>query len=191
VRKLLYLPIVIVVAALLFFATSGSFLVVDRPDHSDAIVVLAGETDRRPARALELLSQGYALRVLIDIPASDRIFGHNLLQLAQEYVNSLAQAKSVDLCSIVGLSTKAETQDVAQCLETIHAHKVLLVTSDYHTRRALSIFSRELPQYQFSVAAAIDPQQFGASWWKRRQWAKMNFDEWTRLVWWEAVDRWR
>jgi DUF218 domain len=190
VRKLLYLTIVIVVAALLFLATSGSFLVVDRPGHSDAIVVLAGETDRRPARALEFLSQGYAPKVLIDIPASDRIFGHNLFQLAQEYVNSLAQAKSVELCSIVGLSTKAETHDVAECLERIHAHKVLLVTSDYHTRRALNIFRRELPQYQFSVAAAISTQQFGASWWKRRQWAKMNFDEWTRLVWWEAVDRW-
>ena len=24
-----------------------------------------------------------------------------------------------------------------------------------------------------------------------RQWAKINFDEWLRLVWWQAVDRWR
>jgi len=33
--------------------------------------------------------------------------------------------------------------------------------------------------------------QFGGKWWKHRQWAKVNFDEWLRLVWWQAVDRWR
>ena len=41
-------------------AKAGSFLVVDAPHRSDAILVLAGETDRRPLRALELLSQGLA-----------------------------------------------------------------------------------------------------------------------------------
>ena len=32
---------------------SGKFLVIDQPRKSDVILVLAGETDRRPARALE------------------------------------------------------------------------------------------------------------------------------------------
>ncbi|MGA9509163.1 MAG: hypothetical protein WBV55_11130, partial [Candidatus Sulfotelmatobacter sp.] len=40
-------------------AKVGSFLVVDAPRRSDTILVLAGETDRRPQRALELLSEGY------------------------------------------------------------------------------------------------------------------------------------
>jgi len=48
-----------------------------------------------------------------------------------------------------------------------------------------------LPNHEFSVAAASDPAQFGGQWWKHRQWAKVNFDEWLRLVWWQAVDRWR
>ena len=68
---------------------------------------------------------------------------------------------------------------------------MLVVTSDYHTRRALSTFRHEVPDMQISVAAATDQQQFGGSWWRHRQWAKLNFDEWLRLVWWEAVDRWR
>lgn len=182
---------IVAMVVLFFFLTSGSFLVVNHPERADAIVVLAGETDRRPSHALELLGQAYAPRVFIDVPATNVIFGHNLLQIAQDYVRSLPQAQSVELCPIVGLSTKAETDDVDRCLQPIHARNVLLVTSDYHTRRALSIFSHELPQYHFSVAAAIDRQQFETAWWKRRQWAKMNFDEWLRLVWWEAVDRWR
>jgi len=64
------------------------------------------------------------------------------------------------------------------------------VTSDYHTRRALSVFRKEVPGYSYSVAAASDPVQFGARWWQHRQWAKNNTDEWMRLLWWELVDRW-
>ena len=71
------------------------------------------------------------------------------------------------------------------------AKRILIVTSDYHTRRALSIFRHELPGRSFSVAAAYDPAEFGTLWWTHRQWAKILFDEWIRLVWWNAVDRWR
>jgi uncharacterized SAM-binding protein YcdF (DUF218 family) len=65
------------------------------------------------------------------------------------------------------------------------------VTSDYHTRRALAVFSRRLPQYQWNVAAAHNPLQFGDAWWTDREWAKATFDEWSKLAWWEAIDRWR
>jgi hypothetical protein len=176
---------------LLFSLTSGGFLVVNNPQHADVIVVLAGETFRRPNRGLELLSQNYAPRMLLDVPALEMIYGQNAVELAQHYVQQLPQRQSVTVCPVFGLSTKAETQDVARCAEQIGAHSILVVTSDYHTRRALSAFQHELPQYKIYVASAGDPQQFNAGWWKRRQWAKMNFDEWIRLAWWEAVDRWR
>ena len=68
---------------------------------------------------------------------------------------------------------------------------VIVVTSDFHTRRALSVFTREIPAYKFSVAAAYNPSEFGVQWWRHRQWAKVNFDEWLRLLWWETIDRWR
>jgi hypothetical protein len=190
-RKFRFLLAAVLLFFLFFSVTSGRFLVVNSPGHADMIVVLAGEPDRRPARALELLSQGYAGKALIDVPATNKIFGFNLLQLAQDYVRALPLSNSVAICPVYGLSTKAETQDVEHCLRKSGAKNVLLVTSDYHTRRALSIFRHELPSYRFSVAAVNDRQQFGTKWWQQRQWAKMNFDEWTRLVWWEAVDRWR
>jgi hypothetical protein len=28
-------------------------------------------------------------------------------------------------------------------------------------------------------------------WWQHREWAKVNFEEWSKLIWWELVDRWR
>jgi uncharacterized SAM-binding protein YcdF (DUF218 family) len=73
----------------------------------------------------------------------------------------------------------------------MHAHSVLIVTSASHTGRALRIFRHRLPQYKFSTAAAQDPSHFGIHWWTNREWAKTTVDEWVKLVWFEAVDRWR
>ena len=190
-KKLRTVLIVLIALALFLFSTSGHFLIVNRPQHADAIVVLAGETDRRPALGLQLLQQGYAPRMVLDVPANAKIYDETMLQISQQYVRELPQAQSVIICPIYGLSTKAESQDVSQCLRTLGIHSILVVTSDYHTRRALSTFRHELPGMQISVAAATDPQQFGGAWWQHRQWAKLNFDEWLRLVWWHVVDRWR
>ncbi len=78
-----------------------------------------------------------------------------------------------------------------RCLQPLHARRVLIVTSDYHTRRSLMIFRHCLPQYQFSVAGAVNPSQFGQAWWSNREWAKTTFDEWLKMLWFQLVDRWR
>ncbi len=174
-----------------FAVHAGSVLVVDKPLRSDVILVLAGETDRRPARALELLDAGYARRVIIDVPAAASIYGFTNIDLANKYVQRLPQSAAVEICPIEGLSTKDEALDAEKCLARGRGNRVLIVTSDFHTRRALSIFRRELRGTDFSAAAAYDDTQFGPRWWTHRQWAKTCVDEWLRLVWWTAVDRWR
>lgn len=190
VRKLKGLLGIAALVFLVLLASSGWFLVLDKPEKSDVILVLAGEADQRPARALELLGEGYAPHVILDVPAQTRIYQSSQLELAQRYVAGLPNAGAITVCPIAGLSTKAESTDAATCIEKLGAHRVLLVTSDFHTRRALSTFRKAAPSFEYSVAAAHDPQQFGAQWWRHRQWAKTNFDEWARLVWWQLVDRW-
>ena len=170
---------------------AGSFLMVNAPRPSDVIVVLAGETDKRPERALELLAQGYGRRVVLDVPTNSKLYEFTEIQLAQKYIQDLPQGASVSVCPIDGLSTMDESKDAEKCLAREGGKSVLIVTSDFHTRRALNIFQRELPGYEYSVAAAPDSEQFGARWWMHRQWAKTFVNEWLRLIWWEAVDRWR
>jgi hypothetical protein len=178
--------------ALALVATrSGKWLVVDEPRRSDVILVLAGETGRRPERALQLLEQGYGRRVVIDVPVGATIFTFSAIELAKKYVESLPRSAVISICPIVGLSTKDEAHDAEKCLGGEPAASVLLVTSDYHTRRALKIFRHELPARSFSVAAAYDDTQFGIRWWTHRQWAKTAVDEWLRVLWWNVVDRWR
>ena len=171
-------------------ATSGRFLVVNQLMKSDLIVVRTGKTDKLPARGLELLDQGYASRLILDVPAETRIYQWNQADLARKYVEGLPQAGSIAVCPVHGQSTRDEAEDVARCLQGVSSQSILLVTSDYHTRRALSIFSRVSPA-SYSVAAAFDEHEFGTQWWRHRQWAKVNFEEWLKLIWWELFDRWR
>jgi len=188
-RLVTVLLLVVLLAALASHA--ARFLVVDEPEKSDVIVVLAGETNTRPDHALELLRQEMAPRVLIDVQARAEIYDQHLADIARKYVSGLAEADRVSVCPTWGLSTNTEAPDVVPCLQPLDAHRVLIVTSDYHTRRALAIFRHRLPQYQFSVAAARDSEHFGDAWWKNREWAKTTLGEWSKMLWWEAVDRWR
>jgi uncharacterized SAM-binding protein YcdF (DUF218 family) len=179
-----------VIVVLVLGATCGRFLVINEAHQSDVIVVLAGETDQRLIRGLEALDQGYATRLLLDVPAKDKIYGWDLMDLAQKYVGTLPQANRITICPIYALSTRSEVADVSRCLQGSGSRKILLITSDFHTRRALSTFTRVAPA-DYSVAAAFDPRTFGVQWWKHRQWAKTNLTEWAKLIWWELIDRWR
>ena len=185
------ISVVLAVLVMGFLAVSGRFLVLDQARQSDVILVLAGETDHRPARALELLNQGYAPRLILDVEAQSKMYQWSEADLAQKYAEGLGRAQSITICRIDGLSTKEEAISAARCLRQVGGKNILLVTSDYHTRRALSIFKREVPDRNFSVAAAFDAREFGVKWWQQREWAKVNFYEWLRLLWWELVDRWR
>lgn len=175
---------------LVLWSLSGNILVVDHPQKADVILVLAGETDRRPLRAAELLTQGYGNRLVLDVPADGRVYGLTLPELARKWADSLPQASAISVCPIHGLSTKTEARDAAGCLRIVGGRSVLLVTSDFHTRRALSVFRSQVPSRSFDAAAAFDSTQFGVQWWRHRQWAKTNLDEWLRLIWWHLVDRW-
>ena len=190
-RSLLFSTVLISVLLLAFAFNAGRILVIDAPQRSDVIVVLAGETDRRPEHALDLLRRGYAKRMLIDVPSDDKFFGISELELAQKYVDTLPESASIRLCPISALSTKEETHDVEKCLTPQDGSRILIVTSDFHTRRALSIFRHELPDKSFSVAAARQPIEFGTHWWTHRQWAKTFAGEWVRTLWWNLIDRWK
>jgi hypothetical protein len=189
--RTLALILIFFVAAAVLASQAARFLVVDEPARADAIVVLAGETYFRPMHAVDLMHQGYASRVFIDAEDHSRIFDESLVDIANRYVNGLGESGRVSVCSIRGNSTFSETEDVLLCLQSVGARSALIVTSEFHTRRALMIFKHRLPQYEIHIAAARNSLEFGGRWWTNREWAKTTVDEWLKLIWWQAVDRWR
>jgi len=188
------LTILTTVVAIVFVLRSATFLIVNRPQSSDAIVVLAGDSgDQRYWRGIELLHSGYAHQMLVDARADQIIWGHTPADYADAFVKATDSdpPERIQVCAIRADSTAGEMADVAGCLQSLHPHSVLIVTSDYHTRRALSIAQHVMPQYQWSTAATWNSAEFGGHWWLHRTWAKTNLLEWQRLLWWELVDRWR
>jgi uncharacterized SAM-binding protein YcdF (DUF218 family) len=184
--------IAVVLLILIGLASQAArFLWVDDPQKSDAIVVLGGETALRTERGLELLRHGMAQSMWIDVVARDRVFDQSLVEIAQRYAKGLPESDRVRVCALQGLSTYAEAEDVKRCLQPLGIHRVVIVTSGFHTRRALMIFRNRLPEYKFSAAAVHDRSQYGTAWWTNREWAKATLDEWMKVVWWETVDRWR
>ena len=140
------------------FLQPGKFLIVNNAEKSDAIVVLGGDSaDQRYWRGMELLRAGYARHMFVDA-TTGITYGHSFVDLAKEYVSHTAGANSsqVSVCPIVGDSTKVEAQQVNACLQTMQPppQSVIIATDDYHTRRALSIFRTELPQYRWTAAPA-------------------------------------
>lgn len=177
---------------------AASFLRINQPEHSDIILVLGGGLDdSRYDRAVELMRAGYSNRILLDAEAFGKKYGKTSVDLARDYLAQI-HAKNTSICPVYHDSTYGETEDVERCLAPLKVTSVLLVTSDYHTRRAFSIFRTRLPQYRWSVAATYAPFEPGAEqrmsgddWWKNRRWAKTILDEWEKLIWWELVDRWK
>ena len=192
-KRLAWIAVLAAIAAAVLFLLSraGSFLVVDDPEPSDVIVVLEESRDTPGFdRALELQRQGYAPRILLDADVNRGIYGRSEADLAKQYLEREHQ-RAVEICPVTGATVVAETADVKRCMQRIGATSAILMTSDFETRRTLSIFRRLLPQYRWSVAAASTPYHFAEAYWKHRGWAKTVVVEWEEFLWWKLFDQWR
>ena len=183
--------LVLLLIVLLLLSRAGSFLVVDDPQPSDAIVILAGSGDTPGyTRALELHRQGYGPNIFLDAGVNAGIYGHSEQELAREYLYRSGD-RVTEICSIYGGTTEEEVVDVQHCLQRAAAHSAILITTDFATRRVLDVFRKRLPQYRWSVAAASTPYHFAEAYWKHRGWAKTVLEEWEDFLWWKLVDQWR
>ena len=190
-RIVVLLLLAVLLASVFALRHAGSYLVTNAPEHADLIVVLAGGNgDLRYWNGVRLLQEGWAPKLLLDVFAQRETFGHMDVDLAREFVERTTPGRS-KICPIFLNSTYDEAAHLADCLSGSGAKSILVVTSDYHTRRALEILQKRLPQYHISIYAAADPFFFSEQWWRNREWAKTTLEEWQRYLWWRVVDRWR
>ena len=178
-------------AALYLLSRVGSFLVIHAPQRSDVMVVLEGGLgSSRFEQALRLRRAGYAPLILVDADVTRDFYGKSEADILLDFLRR-SRLQGVEVCPTVADSTYSEVADVERCMKAAGATSALIVTSDFHTRRALSIFRTRLPQYEWSVAASSWPGNAAEQYWKHRWWAKSVLDEWEKYLWWQAVDRWR
>ena len=190
----LALAAVVLGLLMIAFRSSGSFLVVDNHEKSDAIVITQGDSlDAAYWMGFRLLADGYGSELLVDARTDRIFFGRSQADAAREFINKTAAgfAGRVKVCPIIADTTAQEVYEVANCLKERPIRSVLLVVDDFHCRRSLAMFSHLLPQYRWSIAPVLDARNFGQQWWRKRQWFRTAIVEWQHILWWEMVDRWR
>ncbi len=179
-----------VVAAALYAARSawlaqlGTFLVrTDTPEPAEIAVVLAGDHHGyRIMKAAELVREGYAPRVLVDGPLG--FYGISEAALAIDFaVRQGAPREIFDPFPIESDSTLHEAQLVDAELRRRGIRTALVVTSNYHTRRARFIFHRYASgdvAYRFiaSYTEDFDP----LNWWRSRAGQKVLVTEYIKSL---------
>ena len=159
---------------------AGRALVLDdSPRAADAIVMLGDDNYNgdRATKAAELIKAGWAPRVV----ASGRYL-RPYLSIADLEQRDLTD-RGVPPSAIVRFPNRAQnTREECTALSGLLAQKgwkhILLVTSNYHTRRADYICSRVLPEgTELHVIAAADSEFRPDGWWQTRQGEKIFFHE--------------
>jgi len=155
---------------------AGDWWVVDeRPERADAIVVLGDDNfgGDRAARAAELYRANWAPMVV----ASGRLL-RPYAGIA-ELIGRDLETRGVPQNAILRFPQRAEnTREEAQALRDLVTsrgwHRILLVTSNYHTRRARYIFSKVFPpQVTVITVSAHDSDYDPDDWWESRQGQKL------------------
>ena len=160
----------------------GDYLVLNQPPvKADAVVVLGGdEFGMRTIKAAQLVQAGYAPYVLLSGPPILLTHESELMlafALKQGYPASLFQQYQHD-----ANSTREEETVLAAELQRRGIRHILLVTSNYHSRRATYLFHRIAPWLTVQTVDAPDAYFTSGTWWKTRRGRKTFALEWMKTV---------
>jgi uncharacterized SAM-binding protein YcdF (DUF218 family) len=175
---LLCLVVATVIFARPIFRGIGSLYVQDGPPvAADIIVVLAGDySGQRILKGAELARQGFAPLVLAN--SSDLIYGHTESELAAEY--AVRKGYSPNLFVTVHWTAHSTVEEAGQAVAELRrrgAHRILVVTSLWHTGRSGRIFRRLAPEMDIHMVGADDPAWHDGNWWTDREGKKIFFLE--------------
>jgi uncharacterized SAM-binding protein YcdF (DUF218 family) len=161
-----------------------SWIVEDPLGKADALVVLSDDNfyADRATRAAELLREGKAPLIV----ASGRrlrpnagiaeLMEHDLVERGVPKEKIMRLPQDAD-------STKEEAEAILKFAKEKRWRSVIVVTSNYHTRRARYIFRRVFPQgIAISIASARDGDFDPQHWWEKRKSTKRLTREFAGMV---------
>lgn len=172
------------------------WLIVSAPlDHADAIVVLSGSAtlNERTRHAAQLYSQQRSPKILLT--TDNRQGGWSSKEQRNPYFHEIAITKlkslgvpeaSIEVVEPPVSSTWDEAELLADYCKTHNLRSLLIVTSSYHSRRALWTF-RTLLRNSATVVG-LDPVPTGiqtpapATWWLHIRGWELIFVEYLKLI---------
>ena len=185
----------LLISPLAAFPFLGRLLVAEDPlQPADAIVVLAGSRADRWLEAIDLRAAGHAEPIVLSRGARGDGEGYlesrgirlpDGAEIARAAMIELGvPAEAVAFLPGTADSTAEEAVLVRRLAESSGWHRVIVVTSKLHTRRARLAFRRELrgtgiePLVRASRYDGAEP----SSWWRTRRGVRDTLFEWIKLV---------
>ncbi len=161
----------------------GGYLVhEDPPQKADAALVLAGDGwGNRILTAAQLARNGYVPKVLVSGP--DGAYGLHESDLAIPFAVKHGYPASYFVAvDHAARSTQTEAAAVLPEIRREGIRRMLLVTSNYHTRRAGRIFRAVAPDLTILVVGAPDQNFTPDGWWHNREAQKTFLTEWEKTI---------
>ena len=168
----------------IFRFMAESWVIEDPLEKSDALIVLSDDNfyADRATRAAELFREGKAPLVvacgrrLRPGTGIDELMEHDLIERGVPKDRILRFAEDAD-------STRDEAEALAKLAKTKKWRAAIVVTSNYHTRRARYIFRRVFPQgIEVRIASARDGDFDPQNWWQKRKSTKVFMREIAALL---------
>jgi uncharacterized SAM-binding protein YcdF (DUF218 family) len=152
------------------------------PRKADIAVVLGGDQfGNRILKGAELARGGYVPKVFVSGPSGN--YGLYECELAIAFAVKRGFPQSLFICGRNETrSTRDEATVIVPELRRLGVKSFLLVTSDFHTRRAGRLFRAAAPDLQMTVVAAEDAEFHLDRWWQAREGRKAVVLEWSKTV---------
>ncbi len=179
---LAFAVILVVFHSQILGALGGYLVHEDPPQKADAVLVLAGDGwGNRILTAAQLVRDGYAPKVLVSGP--DGAYGLHESDLAIPFAVKHGYPQSYFVpVNHTGRSTRAEALEVMPEIRREGIRRMLLVTSNFHTRRAGRIFREVAPDLTILVVGAPDHNYTPDGWWHNREAQKTFLTEWEKTI---------
>lgn len=113
---------------------------------ADVIIVLSGETPQRAGRCAEIYAKGYARYVIISGEGDGEFIRRRLIQARIPQENIYLEGES--------MNTWENAVMTSVLLKKMHVRRAFLLTSWFHTRRAVATFRHVAPEVEFHPIAA-------------------------------------
>jgi len=167
-----------------WLAAYGRYLVVDEsPRRCDAIIVLSGEAVPRVAKAVEMYKGGYSN--LIIMTGGGRLTSR-LTEADLMYMEAveLGVPPSAVLLENRSESTYENAVNTKKIVLDRGIKSILLVTSNYHTRRSRFVFKRVFKgtAVEIVTVSAPDPKFSPSSWWKKHEGQQKALTELANMI---------
>ncbi len=166
-------------------------IVNDTPAPADVIFLLNGDFNTRPFRAAELYHQGLAPKIVIARAEDSAAVREGLIPNDTDVSLRVLKRKGVPESAIVVLSfpggvtsTFDEASALHEYVQTTSIRRILLVTSEFHRRRAKWIFARELKGLPVTLRMiAVPYSSFNrTNWWTNENGLITLDNEYIKLI---------